>query len=1127
MKLVSFFSLKMHHYINQGNTNVYAGNCRANRVVSNKKIAEFVEKNLGRATNSKLIMGPKDLVHDKDKEHRSFPSLARRTQPQDLNFTSKDTPMDKVARERHQNITEKLSQLPRCVPCEYSLSYMSPDEMKGSAVFSAMSMSTANDAGTSGIFDKRLAPDKRTICLTCSRNYKGCEQHRAYIPFHKPFVNPLCQEEVIYILKSTCGYCGQVYATDDFIKMMGYHKISDRKKYLKLLSELTSKIHTLHSHEGWQREIFDSQMKNHLILFVEEGDPSTKKSKWIENVIRLFDNLNENSLRILRFTGSNHPRNLILHGILTLPTNLHLPVMVNGKLTEHFYTTKYVGIIDCNIKMRQAGDDKNVLDDLQATQYTKLKEIFNGPEANAAIKMADKEVGICKGFGRKGGIIRKHMQGKRVDDCARTVANPSIYKYGYIGVPRKYVSILTVKVKATKYNLVKIQNDIRNGEYKHFFPVVNGAPILKAFDEKIRKTHVVEIGCEYERSLRDGDIVLNGRQPTLHGPSIMGYKVYLHDDRVFKVHLSNVGPMNCDFDGDEITIHVPQTITAQVEAETIMNTEYHLMNEQANRPMIGLAFHALVFGFLATKTWRRNEEQVVILSRDRFIEGLSLFPDNALKESLFERCQRQGVDTNSGNALMSILFPETFNFMNKRITIKNGIIIDGTLTQEMLSPKKESLIEKFKKEFKIQDVSWLVGGFNKLRNWFIKWRRFSLGEFEVEIPERRMIAAMSRVDNSPRKKTLKRRCKQYNINPLSGRALASLPFPVNFTFSNSNVTIRDGILIKGYLNKASLGTGHASLIGELCRLYSMEEANRFIDEFATLGNWFIMWHRLSLGMHTFSTNRIELHKKNSNDINSVQARFFNLGPLPKDDIDIFFWKRRAHNMLNESKKNARDIGNNELTEANALNILGSNGAQAKGSDMNTAQITGFLGIQNIKGDLQIKEMNGGTRGLPMFLPNDCALEAHGFITKSFYDGIDESGLYDHLAASREGQVDTAHSTKDIGYTHRRIEKGMENTIFGGRGFIETVLGKIFQFTYDCLNVAMEVNVHSDEMGKHLCFVNFAAQADLLNRLYEYIDERGDAGEIPQEFMALMNDNLIVEDEVGVVEDAAFAEDALK
>jgi DNA-directed RNA polymerase beta' subunit len=945
--------------------------------VSRNKLDEYLKGMPCVPSNNKIILGPKDSVYDRSSEKpRIVPDRINREQKTDLDLIQKRDPLDELAKERHKDVCSKLSKLKKVVATKYCMSCISFEEMKGFSLFPTTSMSTSNESGTFGVFDKRLAPEKRKICLTCNRDYKGCEKHRSYIPLEYPLPNPLFQSTILNICKCICWYCGQVYATEDFIKMSGLDKISDREKYLKELANFTSKIHKLHCHPDYKREIFDDNMKNYLVMFKIEGE-TKPYSKSMVKIIKAFDNLNDESLKILRFTGKNRPSNLIMQGLITLPPNLHLATLVNGKLMEHFYTSKYISIIDCNIKLRQT-QDIHVQGDLLSTQYSKIWEIFFGPVANATMKVSTKDLGICKGFGRKEGTVRRYAQGKRVEQCFRTVANPSVGKYKYVGVPRSYAQILLVPIKVTKYNLHEIKSGILDGSIKHYIQKIDGQTVTKSFDDNSRRNFHVSIGQQFERSLRDGDIILTGRQPSLHGPSLMGYYVYLIDEQVVLVHLSNVGPMNMDFDGDDGTGHVIQTIEAQVEAMTVASTEFHLMNEQSNRVMIGLAFHALFFGYAATKTWKRNG-----------------------------------------------------------------------------------------------------------------------GEFEVEIPKRRMVEALSLIDDSIKKSTLQRRCIRHGVKYYSGRALASVTFPINLTYKKHGIEIIDGILVKGTLSKDTLGTGHNSLIGVICKLFSMEVANEFINDFALLGDWFVMWHGFSMGQQTFVSNRKKILKKMSNYINSIQARFFNLGPLPVDEIDLFFWKKKAHSMLNQGEKNGKDIANEEFDETNGLNVSGSNGSKVKGSAMNIAQIGGCLGCQNIKGDIQEHELNGGTRGLPMFLPGDCSLESVCFIPKSFYDGIDESALYDHLASSREGQVDTANNTKDIGYTHRRIEKAMENTILSSRGIVETVLGKIFQFTYDNINVALEVNVKSPEFGKHLFFCDFQSKADLWNRLYEYIDEHNN---IPDEYL---------------------------
>lgn len=68
----------------------------------------------------------------------------------------------------------------------------------------------------------------------------------------------------------------------------------------------------------------------------------------------------------------------------------------------------------------------------------------------------------------------------------------------------------------------------------------------------------LQYGYAVERHLRDDDIIIFNRQPSLHKMSIMGHRVKVLDWSTFRMNLSVTSPYNADFDGDEMNLHVPQ-----------------------------------------------------------------------------------------------------------------------------------------------------------------------------------------------------------------------------------------------------------------------------------------------------------------------------------------------------------------------------------------------------------------------------------------------------------------------------------------------------------------------------------------------------------------------------------------
>lgn len=86
----------------------------------------------------------------------------------------------------------------------------------------------------------------------------------------------------------------------------------------------------------------------------------------------------------------------------------------------------------------------------------------------------------------------------------------------------------------------------------------------------------LQYGYAVERHLRDDDIIIFNRQPSLHKMSIMGHRVKVLDWSTFRMNLSVTSPYNADFDGDEMNLHVPQ-VRACGHTRCDMAFSYHLV----------------------------------------------------------------------------------------------------------------------------------------------------------------------------------------------------------------------------------------------------------------------------------------------------------------------------------------------------------------------------------------------------------------------------------------------------------------------------------------------------------------------------------------------------------------------
>ena len=102
------------------------------------------------------------------------------------------------------------------------------------------------------------------------------------------------------------------------------------------------------------------------------------------------------------------------------------------------------------------------------------------------------------------------------------------------------------------------------------------------------------------------------RQPTLHRPSMMGFRLLPQDVKTFKISLTVTKPLNADFDGDEINCHVPQNPMATTEVKELMATLFHILSPKNGMPIICIVQDALVSIYLLTKGKKHIERSMFI-----------------------------------------------------------------------------------------------------------------------------------------------------------------------------------------------------------------------------------------------------------------------------------------------------------------------------------------------------------------------------------------------------------------------------------------------------------------------------------------------------------------------------------
>jgi DNA-directed RNA polymerase II subunit RPB1 len=154
----------------------------------------------------------------------------------------------------------------------------------------------------------------------------------------------------------------------------------------------------------------------------------------------------------------------------------------------------------------------------------------------------------------------KDIDSKRTDFSGRTVITPDPnLSINELGMPIAIAKNITFPEIVTPYNIDYLSKLVRNGREKYpganfVIPASSGDSEGKLpIDLRFRKEKIeLRYGDVVERHIKDGDIVLLNRQPTLHKQSMMGHRVKVINNPnycTFRINPNVTTPYNADFDG--------------------------------------------------------------------------------------------------------------------------------------------------------------------------------------------------------------------------------------------------------------------------------------------------------------------------------------------------------------------------------------------------------------------------------------------------------------------------------------------------------------------------------------------------------------------------------------------------
>ena len=314
----------------------------------------------------------------------------------------------------------------------------------------------------------------------------------------------------------------------------------------------------------------------------------------------------------------------------------------------------YSGYVDnrqCYRKKSKPSVSANGTDSSQQSAYKCLRELFVG----------------------KQGWFRSNLGGKRVDHASRGVIAPFEGAHPtWLGIPKWVAEKMTVPLKITRLNKADVRHMIQ--EKKATF-------LTKSNGERVDlRMHPhpgpLEIGWTVDRKLKEGDVVLFNRQPTLSKRSFLAFFVKILDNsNVFRLCLANTGAFNADFDGDEMNLHVPQSLLARAEAEELLVADHSVINSAD-----GQASVLNVQGDRLASYKMSSPES--LLTRDLWYACLGTATDDMIRRAT-ERTPKHFPCRSA--LLWSLALPDGYNWQKHKVKIFDGVLESGRITKRQLS----------------------------------------------------------------------------------------------------------------------------------------------------------------------------------------------------------------------------------------------------------------------------------------------------------------------------------------------------------------------------------------------------------------------------------------------------------
>src|SRR3989441_830488 len=264
----------------------------------------------------------------------------------------------------------------------------------------------------------------------------------------------------------------------------------------------------------------------------------------------------------------------------------------------------------------------------------------------------------------KGGRFRQNLLGKRVDYSGRSVIviGPEL-KLHQCGLPKKMALVLFEPFIIRRLKDLGYVHTVRSAK-------------------KMIEKQTPEVWDILEEVTKGHPVLLN-RAPTLHRLSIQAFEPVLIEGEAIRIHPLVCTAYNADFDGDQMAVHVPLSVEAQMEARLLMMAQNNIFSPSSGRPIMTPTQDITLGCYYLTANPRSigvreggrmmlfgSKDEVLFAHADETLKTHSRIllanPDLGTR-TIYGDAEKKVIETTVGRVIFSEIWPSELGFPNRVI----------------------------------------------------------------------------------------------------------------------------------------------------------------------------------------------------------------------------------------------------------------------------------------------------------------------------------------------------------------------------------------------------------------------------------------------------------------------------